>query len=311
VNGDQSDNGTYVAGAAYVFVRTGTSWSQQAYLKASNTGFEDDFGLAVAVADDTIVVGARDEDSSATGIDGDQGDNASFAAGAAYVFERSGTSWSQKAYVKASNTDEGDWFGCSLAIASGTAVIGAIFEAGDATGVNGDEDNNGAAFAGAAYVFDVVPEPSAFCFGGACPCGNDSASTGCVNSTGSGALLDVSGSTSVSADDLVLTTSGCPPGNTGLYLLGTVTFSPVVLGDGLTCIGFPFRYPPGVVDGAGVFTLTNPVAGAFPVTFTAGDTHYFQAWTRDVLCGPPPAPCPSPCGSNSNLSNGYSVVFSP
>ena len=47
------------AGAAYVFVRSGTTWSQQAYLKASNTGAGDQFGCSVAVSGDTVVVGAR------------------------------------------------------------------------------------------------------------------------------------------------------------------------------------------------------------------------------------------------------------
>ena len=74
------------AGAAYVFVRSGESWSQQAYLKASNTGAGDQFGWSVAMSGDTLVVGAPNEDSQVTGVNGNQSDNSADSAGAAYVF---------------------------------------------------------------------------------------------------------------------------------------------------------------------------------------------------------------------------------
>ena len=63
------------AGAVYVFVRDGTTWTQQAYLKASNTDMGDEFGASVAVSGETVVVGALNEASNATGINGDQSDN--------------------------------------------------------------------------------------------------------------------------------------------------------------------------------------------------------------------------------------------
>jgi hypothetical protein len=153
VNGDQADNSAASAGAAYVFVRSGTTWSQQAYLKASNTGAPDAFGSSVAIAGDTIVVGAFGEASAATGVNGNQIDNSAANAGAAYVFVRSGTTWSQQAYLKASNTGGQDRFGFSVAIAGDTIVIGAPFESSAATGVNGDQADNSAPNAGAAYVF--------------------------------------------------------------------------------------------------------------------------------------------------------------
>ena len=78
------------AGAAYVFVRSGGSWSQQAYLKASNTFDNNLFGSSVAVDGDTVVVGAPGENSNATGVDGDQANNSAGDAGAVYVFVRSG-----------------------------------------------------------------------------------------------------------------------------------------------------------------------------------------------------------------------------
>ncbi len=153
VDGDQSDNSVAGAGAAYVFTRTGSTWSQQAYLKASNTDANDQFGFAIAIAGDTVVVVAFSEDSNATGVDGDQSDNSADNAGAAYVFTRSGSTWSQQAYLKASNTDTNDQFGFSVAIASDTVVVGAFSETSNATGVNGDQSDNSAAGAGAAYVF--------------------------------------------------------------------------------------------------------------------------------------------------------------
>ncbi len=153
VNGDQNDDSGYNAGAVYVFVRNGATWSQQAYLKASNTDSADFFGEYVSIDGDTIVVGARGEDSSATGVNGSQLNSASQQAGAAYVFVRSGTTWSQQAYLKASNTDGGDYFGCSVGVSGDTIAVGAQSEGSAATGVNGNQSDDTAATAGAVYVF--------------------------------------------------------------------------------------------------------------------------------------------------------------
>ncbi len=153
VNGNQSDNKAADAGAAYVFVRNGTNWVQQAYLKASNTGAGDLFGYPVAISGDTIVVGAQEEASSATGVNGNQSDNTAAGSGAAYVFVRNGTNWTQQAYLKASNTGAGDTFGYAAAISGDTIVIGAQGEASKATGVNGNQGDNTASSSGSAYVF--------------------------------------------------------------------------------------------------------------------------------------------------------------
>jgi hypothetical protein len=153
VNGDQANNLATRSGAAYVFTRSGANWSQQAYLKASNTGTSDEFGWSVAVSGDTIVVGALLEDSNATGINGDQANNAASSSGAAYVFTRNAGIWSQQAYLKASNTDAGDQFGTSVAISGDTIVVGALFEDSNATGIDGDQVNNLTSNSGAAYVF--------------------------------------------------------------------------------------------------------------------------------------------------------------
>ena len=152
VNGDQTNNSVFSAGAAYVFVRVGSTWSQQAYLKASNIGADDWFGYSVAISGDTIVVGAWGEDSNATGVNGGQNYSAG-ASGAAYVFVRIGSSWSQRAYLKASNTGIDDMFGHSVAMSGRTIVVGAILEDSNATGLNGNQADNSATDAGAAYVF--------------------------------------------------------------------------------------------------------------------------------------------------------------
>jgi len=155
VDGNQANNSVAGSGAAYVFVRSGSTWAQEAYLKASNTGAWDQFGFTVAVSGDTIVVGSRTEDSSATGVNGNGADNSAADSGAAYVFVRNGTTWAQRAYLKASNTDAGDFFGATVAVSGDTVVVGARFEDSAATGVNGNGADNSAEDSGAAYVFSL------------------------------------------------------------------------------------------------------------------------------------------------------------
>ena len=151
--GSPGSNSASASGAAYVFVRQGTSWSQQAYLKASNVGVNDYFGAAVAISGDTIVVGAPLEDSNSQVINGNQNNESAPGAGAAYVFVRNGTSWTQQAYLKAANAGANDVFGASVAASDGTVIVGAYLEASSATGINGNGDDDLAANSGAVYVF--------------------------------------------------------------------------------------------------------------------------------------------------------------
>src|SRR6266436_3505967 len=138
------------------------AWSPKsiAYIKASNAKKDDQFGFTVALSGDgnTMAVGTTGEDSSATGVNGNQADTSMAGSGAVYVFTRSGTAWSQQAYVKASNTGEkedGDQFGYSVALSSdgNTLATGAIAERSAATGINGDQSSNAADGSGAVYVF--------------------------------------------------------------------------------------------------------------------------------------------------------------
>ncbi len=144
INGNQADNSMLSAGAVYILVRSGSSWVQQAYIKASNTDKGDLFGTSLALSADgsTLAVGATSEASAATGVNGNQSDNSAFSAGAVYVFTRSGTTWSQQAYVKASNTVARDQFGTSVALSADGSMlaVGAQNEGNSVTGINGDQN---------------------------------------------------------------------------------------------------------------------------------------------------------------------------
>ena len=115
----RDDEGFVDQGSAYVFLRSGASWSQQARLTAVDAGLEDNFGKAVALSGDTALVGAWKNDVGFV----DQG--------SAYVFVRSGTSWSQQARLVAADASAAARFGAAVALLSDTALIGAA--AGDGT----------------------------------------------------------------------------------------------------------------------------------------------------------------------------------
>jgi hypothetical protein len=122
------DNGD-ASGSAYVFVRNGTTWSQQQKLIASDGAAIDCFGYSVAVSGDTAVIGAANDDDNGN------------TSGSAYVFVRSGTTWNQQQKLTASDGAEADMFGCSVAVSGDTAVIGA------------ERDDVNGYLSGSAYVF--------------------------------------------------------------------------------------------------------------------------------------------------------------
>ena len=166
LNGDQNDNSAYASGAVYIFVRQGASWTQQAYIKASNTDQSDHFGASVALSHDghTLAVAAPWESSATTGVDGNQSDNSLRQAGAVYLFVRTGSTWTQQAYVKASNAGragegempgDGDQFGYSLGLSGdgNTLAVAAPNEDSSARGIDGPQDNNDRPESGAAYFF--------------------------------------------------------------------------------------------------------------------------------------------------------------
>jgi hypothetical protein len=171
INGNQNNNDAYASGVVYVFTRTANSWAQQAYIKASNAGQSDNFGSTVALSADgnTMAVAALWESSAGTGVNGNQNDDSLPQAGAVYVFSRTGTTWTQQAYLKASNTGrapvpgntddwgDGDQFGFSVALSGdgNTVAVGAISEDSTAAGINTNafQRDDSANSAGAVYVF--------------------------------------------------------------------------------------------------------------------------------------------------------------
>ncbi len=121
-------NGNANRGSAYVFVRSGTTWTQQAKLTASDGGSYDEFGYSVALSGDTALVGAHHDNVGGMG------------QGSAYVFARSGTTWTQQTKLTASDGAASDLFGDSVALSGDTALVGAD---GDDVGAN---SNQGSAY---------------------------------------------------------------------------------------------------------------------------------------------------------------------
>jgi uncharacterized protein (TIGR03437 family) len=126
VSGSVVLNGGNV-GAVYVYTQSGSTWSQQAVLTASDIAPGDSFGSAVAVNGGTIVVGAPGKNT---------------VRGAAYVFTLTGSGWTQQAELTASDGVSYDGFGDAAAVSGGTAVIGAA-----------SHNSGRGRLSGAAYVF--------------------------------------------------------------------------------------------------------------------------------------------------------------
>lgn len=151
-----ADDSVEDSGAVYLFRLEGGSWAQKSYIKAKNPGMFDYFGYQVALSYDgtILVVAAYNEDSATTAVNGEPNDDAP-NAGAAYIFTYSDDTWSQQAFLKATNAEDGDLFGSSVAIddAGKIVAVGAIGEDSAAIGIDGDPSNNGAPEAGAIYLF--------------------------------------------------------------------------------------------------------------------------------------------------------------
>lgn len=101
------------AGSAYVFVYSGSAWTQQQKLTASDAAADDEFGISVAISGDYAIVGAHHDDDN--GLD----------SGSAYIFHRSGSSWSQQTKIKPGDGAAGDKFGRSVDIDRDWAIVGA------------------------------------------------------------------------------------------------------------------------------------------------------------------------------------------
>jgi hypothetical protein len=111
VGSNMDDDLGATSGSAYVFVRSGSTWTQQQKLTASDGAGDDEFGKSVAISADTIVVGTPKSTNNNTG--------------AAYVFVRSGSTWTQQQKLVASDPATFDYFGVSVAISGDSAIMGA------------------------------------------------------------------------------------------------------------------------------------------------------------------------------------------
>jgi hypothetical protein len=154
-NTTPTNNSAADAGAVYVFTFAANAWTETKYLKAAFASAGDQFGYRVALSDDgsTLAVGAPFEDGSASNIDPTVDDD-SQDSGAAYVFEKTDTTWSAAAYIKSFKNTPGDLFGFSVALTRGgkNLLIGARDESGNSIGVNQSAVAPDRAKSGAAYL---------------------------------------------------------------------------------------------------------------------------------------------------------------
>lgn len=153
VGADGKQDGIPYDGAAYVFVREGTTWRQQARLLVPANSDNTGFGVSVAICGDTVVVGASNERAAPTAEGERPGSVEKLMSGAAYVFVRDGGKWKRQARLEASNAGYKLHFGTSVAISGNTIIVGALGDNSAAGGVNGDQADDSALGAGAAYVF--------------------------------------------------------------------------------------------------------------------------------------------------------------
>ena len=131
IAGSLRDNGD--RGSAYVFERSAADWIQQARLTASSPGAGDQFGCSVSISGDIAIVGA------------DRNNSNGLWSGAAYIFERTDTGWTQQEMLIPSDGRIGDRFGCAASIDGDYAIVGSYW----------DDDN--ANNSGSAYVFRKDP----------------------------------------------------------------------------------------------------------------------------------------------------------
>ena len=163
-SGYATDTGCPAAGAVYVYKRDGGMWAAEAYLKAPTAASSSEFGgggVAVSVSGDTIAVGAKGESSCSTsvvnGASGHATDTSCSAAGAVYIFVRTGSDWTAQAYIKAPNAKAGDEFGYSVSLDGDALTIGAQGESSCSTsivdGASGYPTDTDCSLAGAVYIF--------------------------------------------------------------------------------------------------------------------------------------------------------------
>lgn len=140
--------------AVYVFSRAGGTWALQ--IEATSTGSGEGFGRALSLAGDgsRLAIGASGESSSARGVNGNRTGIGSRYSGAAFIFSRDGSAWTQEAFIKATNIGDSDAFVRVLAMSGDgqTLAVGAVSEDSSSSGVNAEQEDERASGSGAVYV---------------------------------------------------------------------------------------------------------------------------------------------------------------
>ncbi|MFH2064494.1 MAG: putative Ig domain-containing protein [Pseudomonadota bacterium] len=101
------------AGSAYIFKRNGTNWIEQGKLFNSNAGSYDKFATSVSIDGNYVIIGASCDDDGASG------------SGSAFIFKRDGVNWLEHTQLTASDAEKLDFFGGSVSIKHGFAIVGA------------------------------------------------------------------------------------------------------------------------------------------------------------------------------------------
>jgi hypothetical protein len=276
VSGAVAEGAGHSTGSAYLY--DATNLVEVAKLLASDGVINDLFGFSVAISGNVAI-------SCSVAMPG---------IGKAYLFDA--TTGAQYAKLLQSDGAAGDAFGCSVGVSADNAIVGA------------SRDDDLGSDSGSTYLFKVASSGTAFCFGseGAmgslCPCAASAGGTGCVNSTGSGAVLTGVGGADVLDDTFVLAISGSLPGGFGLLFQGDsalVGGSGIPWGNGLLCINPQRRWDPLSADVQGALSYGPGLMSTDPAA-VPGATVLYQWWYRDVA---------DPCGGGFNYSNAWSETW--
>ncbi len=278
------------SGAVYVFVGSGSVWTEQAKLLSDAPEFYSGFGYSVSLDGDTALISEPTANNGAP------------YAGVVHEFRRTGSTWTHQTRILAGDAAHSDFYGRAVDLEGKMALIGA-------------PGDGGASDRGSAYIYrQSGPPGEAYCFGEPdsgtpCPCNNDNdrslPESGCANGVfASGARLTGAGVASVTSDTLVLTCVHQEPLNSGLYFQGNNDASPgLPWGDGLQCAGgFLVRLQVRQADASGASSTTIGIADKAG-NVTAGSVKFYQCWYRN--------PAGSPCGHEFNASNGLAVTWTP
>jgi len=158
INNDQLDDSASESGAVYVFKDSGTSWDQEAFIKADRPFIGGNFGRTALILNETgdkLYVGENGNRASSKGIDGDSFSEGKIRSGAFYIFEKTAGSWSKAHFIKSPNPESYDEFGYSGDVSSDGSIlaIGAYNENGNGKLLEGNPANNDTPGSGAVFIY--------------------------------------------------------------------------------------------------------------------------------------------------------------